>query len=163
MKLFKNLFGSKDKQEFVSPMTGKCLYITDIEDQAFASKMMGDGFAVEITDGKVVAPFDGVVEVAFPTKHAYGLKSNDGLEVLVHIGMDTVELGGEGFKSFVDVNSKIKQGDVLCEVDIDFVKSKGKSVVSPVVFTDGLTEIDLLKRDVDVVAGEEGLLEIKGR
>lgn len=82
----------------------KIIPVDQVEDETFASKILGDGFAVELTDGEVIAPFDGEVTAAFPTGHAYGLKREDGLECLIHIGLDTVELNGSGF----DV--KVKQG-----------------------------------------------------
>ena len=78
------------KAEFVSPATGKIIPVDQVEDETFASKILGDGFAVELTDGEVIAPFDGEVTAAFPTGHAYGLKREDGLECLIHIGLDTV-------------------------------------------------------------------------
>ena len=82
------------KAEFVSPATGKMIPIEQVEDETFASKILGDGFAVELTDGEVIAPFDGEVTAAFPTGHAYGLKREDGLECLIHICVYTVELNG---------------------------------------------------------------------
>ena len=83
--------------------------------------------------------------LCFPTGHAYGLKSNDGKEILIHIGMDTVELDGKGFDVKVQAGQKIKQGDVLVNVDIDYVKSQGKSLVTPIVFTDG-RKVELYKK-----------------
>ena len=120
---------------------------------------MGEGFAIEMQDGKVVAPFSGEVMVCFPTGHAYGLKSNDGKEILIHIGMDTVELDGKGFDVKVQVGQKIKQGDVLVNVDIDYVKSQGKSLVTPIVFTDG-RKVELLQENVAVKAGDENIIKL---
>ena len=135
------------KAEFVSPATGKIIPIEQVEDETFASKILGDGFAVELTDGEVIAPFDGEVTAAFPTGHAYGLKREDGLECLIHIGLDTVELNGSGF----DV--KVKQGQVLVKVDLDQVTGAGKSLVSPVVFSSGAM-FTLLEKEF-AVKGEE--------
>lgn len=122
---------------FVSPMDGNILALDQVEDQAFASKAMGDGFAIELQGNQVVSPVDGEVIMCFPTGHAYGLRSTTGLEVLIHIGMDTVELQGEGFTPQVSAGQQIKQGDPLVLVDIDTIQKKGKSLVSPVVFTSG--------------------------
>lgn len=130
-------------ENFQAPITGITKKLSDIEDKGFASGAMGEGFAIEMQDGKVVAPFSGEVMVCFPTGHAYGLKSNDGKEILIHIGMDTVELDGKGFDVKVQAGQKIKQGDVLVNVDIDYVKSQGKSLVTPIVFTDG-RKVELL-------------------
>ena len=131
----------------------------DIDDQGFASKSMGDGIAIELQDGVVVAPFSGTVEVAFPTGHAYGLACDNGRELLIHIGMDTVELQGKGFTARVKQGDRVRQGDVLAEVDVAYVKSQGKPLVSPVVFTDG-EAIRVLKKDVDVKRGDSGILEL---
>lgn len=146
-------------KNFQAPITGITKKLSDIEDKGFASGAMGEGFAIEMQDGKVVAPFSGEVMVCFPTGHAYGLKSNDGKEILIHIGMDTVELDGKGFDVKVQAGQKIKQGDVLVNVDIDYVKSQGKSLVTPIVFTDG-RKVELLQENVAVKAGDENIIKL---
>lgn len=146
-------------ENFQAPITGITKKLSDIEDKGFASGAMGEGFAIEMQDGKVVAPFSGEVMVCFPTGHAYGLKSNDGKEILIHIGMDTVELDGKGFDVKVQAGQKIKQGDVLVNVDIDYVKSQGKSLVTPIVFTDG-HKVELLQENVAVKAGDENIIKL---
>lgn len=146
-------------ENFQAPITGITKKLSDIEDKGFASGVMGEGFAIEMQDGKVVAPFSGEVMVCFPTGHAYGLKSNDGKEILIHIGMDTVELDGKGFDVKVQAGQKIKQGDVLVNVDIDYVKSQGKSLVTPIVFTDG-RKVELLQENVAVKAGDENIIKL---
>lgn len=146
-------------ENFQAPITGITKRLSDIEDKGFASGAMGEGFAIEMQDGKVVAPFSGEVMVCFPTGHAYGLKSNDGKEILIHIGMDTVELDGKGFDVKVQAGQKIKQGDVLVNVDIDYVKSQGKSLVTPIVFTDG-RKVELLQENVAVKAGDENIIKL---
>lgn len=144
---------------FKSPVTGKTRKLSEIEDKAFASGAMGEGFAVELTDGKVVAPFDGEVMVCFPTGHAYGLKSTDGTEILIHIGMDTVQLDGKGFDVKVEAGQQIKRGDLLVNVDLDYVKSQGKPLTTPIVFTDG-SHIELLKENTDISTGDEDIVKI---
>lgn len=146
-------------ENFQAPITGITKKLSDIEDKGFASGAMGEGFAIEMQDGKIVAPFSGEVMVCFPTGHAYGLKSNDGKEILIHIGMDTVELDGKGFDVKVQAGQKIKQGDVLVNVDIDYVKSQGKSLVTPIVFTDG-RKVKLLQEKVAVKAGDENIIKL---
>ena len=133
--------------------------ITAVADPAFSSKMMGDGFAIDLTEGEVVAPFDAEVTAAFPTGHAYGLRRKDGVECLIHIGMDTVELNGEGFTSHIKEGQKIKQGDLLMEVDLDFIASQGKPVITPVIFTSGQS-ITVKKAGQSVEAMEEDIIEI---
>lgn len=146
-------------ENFQAPITGITKKLSDIEDKGFASGAMGEGFAIEMQDGKVVAPFSGEVMICFPTGHAYGLKSNDGKEILIHIGMDTVELDRKGFDVKVQAGQKIKQGDVLVNVDIDYVKSQGKSLVTPIVFTDG-RKVELLQENVAVKAGDENIIKL---
>ena len=149
-----------ENEEFIAPMTGHCYKIEDIDDQAFASKAMGDGIAIELTDGKVYAPFSGEIVMTFPTKHAYGLKTDNGKEILIHIGMDTVELDGVGFTSHVEMGDHVSQGDLLVDVDLDKIKSAGKSLVSPVVFTDK-SNMEILKYNTDVKAGEKDILKLE--
>ncbi len=151
------LFGRK-KADFVSPMGGKMLAVTEVPDEVFSSKMLGDGFAVDLTDGQVAAPFDGEVTAAFPTGHAYGLKRADGLECLIHIGMDTVELQGQGFDVKVQAGDRVKMGQTLVTVDLDLVRNSGKSLISPVIFVNGET-FTLQKCGAMITRGEEDILK----
>ena len=131
-------------EEFAVPVKGTLMPVTEVSDQAFASKAMGDGIAIDPADGKIYAPFSGTISVAFPTGHAYGITAANGKEVLIHIGMDTVELNGKGFKPHVKQGDIVKQGDLLTEVDLDYIRSQGKPVITPVIFTDG-TAVEVLK------------------
>lgn len=149
----------QEEKDFISPMQGRLMPLTEVEDQVFTQGLMGDGFAVELKDGQVLAPFSGEVVMTFPTKHAYGLRREDGLEVLIHIGMDTVQLNGEGFESYVQQGDQVVQGQVLAKVDIDYVLSQGKSVVSPVVFTSG-QHIECQGQDVQYK--QENIFKWKG-
>ena len=133
--------------------------VTEVADQVFSSKAMGDGIAIDPTEGKIYAPFSGEITVAFPTGHAYGIKAANGKEVLIHIGMDTVELEGKGFKPCVKQGDIVKQGDLLTEVDLDYIRSQGKPVVTPVIFTDG-TAVELVKEG-NVNAKETDIIKIQ--
>lgn len=126
-----------ENMTFVSPLQGTVIPLSEVEDKVFSEGLMGDGYAVELKSGEVVAPFDGEVMMTFPTKHAYGIKRSDGVEVLIHLGMDTVELNGEGFECLIKVGDKVKQGDIIARVDLDYVRKHGKSLVSPIIFTSG--------------------------
>lgn len=130
-----NFFKKNKTVELVSPMTGKLIPIEEVPDQVFSEKMLGDGLAIEPEEGKVVSPIDGRVVTIFPTNHAIGLVTNEGLEILIHIGIDTVELNGEGFKRIVEKDEKIKKGDLLMEFDVDLIKEKGKSPITPIIIT----------------------------
>ncbi len=138
MGLFGKLFGSKEEQQLVvtSPLDGKVLRMEDVPDQAFSQKMMGDGFAIDPTSGDVYAPIDAEIALVFEaTGHAIGLKTEDGMEILLHFGIDTVNLQGEGFDVKVKQGDKVKAGDLLLSVDLESVKAKAPSVVTPVIFT----------------------------
>lgn len=118
-----------------SPINGKLIPLNEINDPVFASGAMGRGIAVKDPEGKVFAPFDGEITVFFPTKHAIGLKSNDGIELLIHVGMDTVKLNGEGFTSKAEAGDKIKKGQLLLEFDSGVIKKAGYETTTPVVVT----------------------------
>ena len=157
MGLFSKFFSSGEKN-LVSPMTGKVIAMENVPDPAFAQKMMGEGCGIDLSDGTIVAPFDAEVTAAYPTGHAFGLKSEeDGTEILIHIGIDTVDLEGEGFDTNIRKGDKVKQGDVLVVVDLDIVRQAGKSLVSPIAFT-GNEKVEVFKIGQNVIAGEKGLL-----
>lgn len=125
-----------EKRYFNSPFTGELHPITDAPDEAFASKMTGDGFFVYPTENTVYAPEDGVVTFVFDTKHAIGMTTSDGLEYLLHIGIDTVKLEGKGFTVFVQNGQEVKKGDKLMEFDDDFIKKNAPSDACLCIFTD---------------------------
>lgn len=126
-------------------MNGKYVKLEDIPDPVFAEKMMGEGFGVDPTDGEVVAPVAGTVMQVFPTNHAVGIKTNNGLEVLIHIGLETVAMEGKGFEGHVSEGDKVEKGDKLVTFDMDLVKSEANSTISPVIITnsDVLESFDL--------------------
>ncbi|API92436.1 hypothetical protein J32TS6_41990 [Virgibacillus pantothenticus] len=118
-----------------SPIMGTALPLSEVPDEVFASKMMGDGVAFEPTEGILYAPIDGEVIQVFPTMHAVGITSNHGLEILLHIGIDTVNLSGEGFESFISVGDKVTVGQKLISFNIDFIKENAKSAITPLIIT----------------------------
>lgn len=97
--------------------------------------MLGDGIAIEPTNGEVVSPVDGTVSSVFPTKHAIGITSDEGVEILIHIGMDTVSLNGDGFENFVQQNDRVTKGMLIARVDLNKLKAAGFSIITPVVIT----------------------------
>ncbi|WP_053364900.1 glucose-specific PTS transporter subunit IIBC [Bacillus sp. FJAT-27245] len=148
--------------EIVSPLKGEIKPITDVPDQVFAGKMMGDGFAIEPSEGLVVSPVDGKVINLFPTKHAIGILSNSGKEILIHVGIDTVNLKGEGFETIVKENELVKKGQPLLRFDLDFIKKNATSTITPIVFTNlHEGESILIKKSGIVDQGEVGIIEIK--
>lgn len=137
-----------DSHELIkSPMTGTVILLSEVPDEAFAGKMMGDGAAVIPDDEYVYAPADGTVTFVFPTKHAVGFRTDGGHEMLLHVGIDTVSLSGDGFEAFVHDGDHVRTGDKLLKADIQEIKDKVPSLASPVLFTDlpdGL-EVHILK------------------
>lgn len=131
------MFGfKKSKNEKLIPcMIGEVTGIENVPDVVFSQKMLGDGFAMIPENGVVVAPIDGTVVQIFPTNHAFGIETESGLEILVHIGIDTVDLKGEGFKRLVEVDTRVKAGTPIIEVDLAFVGQHAKSLITPVVIT----------------------------
>ena len=134
-----------DENTIAAPMNGNAIPLEEVPDETFAQGVLGLGAAIEPNEGKVVAPADGTVETIFDTKHAIGLSLNNGAEILIHIGINTVELGGEGYKAFVAEGDKVKKGQTLITFDMDFIKSKGYKLVTPVIVTnsDDYSEIEL--------------------
>lgn len=147
----------------VSPLTGKIVPLQEVADEAFSSGTLGKGIAVEPAVGKLHAPADGEITTLFPTKHAVGLTTGDGIEVLMHIGMDTVEMDGNGFTAHVQQGDKVKKGDLLVEFDMKAIKAAGKSTVTPVIITNTDDYKDVLPlNQKNITVGEDFLTIVKG-
>ncbi|SKA79171.1 PTS system IIA component, Glc family [Caloramator quimbayensis] len=130
-----SIFKKRKAIELKSPVKGRAIEIKDVPDEVFASGMLGNGIAIDPVEGIVYSPCDCEIVNMFPTKHAIGVKTNEGLEILIHIGIDTVEMKGEGFNSFVNIGDKVKAGDKLISFDLELVKSRAKSPITPMVIT----------------------------
>lgn len=143
-----------DAKSLINPIQGEIISITEVPDEVFSQKMMGDGFAIIPTEGKVYAPVDGEIVNMFPTKHAIGIKSTGGMEVLIHFGIDTVKLKGEGFKALVNQGDKVKRGQLILEVDLEQVKQHVPSIVTPIIFTN-------LPNGVSVEINRKGKTDVK--
>ena len=131
---------------------GETVPITEIPDEVFSQGILGIGYAVKPKNRIIVSPVDGIVEVLASSGHAYTLKTPDGTQVLIHIGVDTVSLGGVGFKSFVTEGQRVKTGDVLCHADIDYIESKGMPTITAVLITDA-DEIEKIKYEYGKAEG----------
>jgi len=134
MGFFKKIFKEK-KEQIVALTNGQLVDISEVPDEVFSTKMMGDGFAMKTVDGIIVSPVDGKIGTVFPTKHAITINSVDGREILIHLGVDTVKLKGEGFEAFVKENQDVKAGDKLVKMDVDFIEKNAKSSMPIVIFT----------------------------
>lgn len=124
----------KKKGDFQIPISGTMIALNKVKDEVFAQGMMGQGFAIVPYDYAIYAPVDGVIEMFYPTGHALGIKDLQGHEILIHAGIDTVELKGEGFQAYKHQGDCIKQGELLCSMDITFIKSKGLDPTVIIVF-----------------------------
>lgn len=136
-----------------SPLNGKAVPLADVPDPVFSDKVLGDGCAVIPDDGKLYSPVNGEVSSVAETKHAYGFTSEDGLEVLVHFGLETVGLKGEGFTPHVSEGDKVKVGDLIAEIDIDLIKEKGLNTITPVLVSDGADDLEMTVKEGAVKAG----------
>ena len=165
MGFFDKLFGGKAEQEetvkffgqsktVLTPIRGKVLAQADIPDETFAQGILGPGCGIEPTGKTVYAPFDGTVEQVASTLHAVGLTSEDGIEILIHVGMDTVEMNGKGFKALVKVGDKVKAGTPLLKVDLDAIRAAGHPIATAIIVTNGddMGELKMLAEG-DVLAG----------
>lgn len=145
------------REVFLSPAEGIIHPLSEVPDTVFASGMMGEGLAIELVGDTIYAPMSGEVSMIFPTKHAYGLKLSDGSEILIHIGLDTVALNGQGFDCRVEAGQTVRQGDILCIIDRAYILNQGKSLMTPIVWTDHQTI--MLVRTGRVQAQEKGLVQ----
>lgn len=149
-------------QEVVSPLKGKVIPLNQVEDAAFSSEVMGKGVAIEPTEGKVVSPVNGIVTTLFNTKHAIGVTSDNGVEVLIHVGMDTVQLEGEPFIAHVQQGDTVKAGDLLVEFDIAKIKAAGLPVTTPVIITNTDDYAEIKPTAKESIQQKETLLTVIG-
>ncbi|PZL73044.1 PTS beta-glucoside transporter subunit EIIBCA [Enterococcus plantarum] len=153
---------NNDRIVLTSPITGTIVPLEKVEDQVFSSGALGKGIAIEPTVGELYAPANGEITTLFPTGHAVGITTEDGAEVLMHIGMDTVEMDGDGFELVVKQGDKVKQGDLLVKFDIEKIKAAGHPVVTPIVVTNSGDYLDVLDMDqTDVLHGEDFLAIVR--
>ena len=156
----KEVATKEDKKGIVSLTNGELLDITKVPDEVFSTKMMGDGFAIKSNDGIIVSPVDGKIGVVFETKHAIIIESTEGKEILIHLGIDTVNLKGEGFEVFVNVGDEVKAGDRLVKMDVEFIEANAKSSISPVIFTNLESNESIKVIEGPVSVGEANRVEI---
>ena len=140
MGVLGKIFGKEDQKQqenlvIASPLKGQLLPLSEVKDEVFSSGTLGKGAAVEPDEGKAVAPVDGEIVSLFPTKHAIGMRSADGVEILIHIGLDTVELGGTYFEAHVEQGQMVKQGQVLVTFELEKIREAGYVTQVPIILT----------------------------
>jgi len=166
MGLFDKLkqFVSDDDQNYIeilAPISGDIVKIEDVPDVVFAEKIVGDGVAIKPTGNKIVAPLSGKIGKIFETNHAFAIESDDGIELFVHFGIDTVELKGEGFKRIAEEGQQVKAGDPIIEFDLAFLEGKAKSVLTPVVISNMDSIHELIKLSGTVEEGKTPIMKVK--
>ena len=152
------LFKAK-KENIVSPVDGDVVELEDVPDEVFSTKLAGDGLAIIPRSNTFVAPVSGVVTKIFSTNHAFSIQTKSGLEVLVHIGLDTVELKGEGFKRLVEEGEKVSSGKPIIFADIEFIKAQGKDIVTPIILNHKKS-ITIVTKNVHSMREGGALMEI---
>lgn len=160
-----NLFKRKTNKPIINiyaPMDGKIIPLENIPDPVFSQKMMGEGIGIEPTNGKVYAPVDAKVIQVAPTKHAIGLLAGDGTEILIHIGLDTVNLKGEGFTVHVSQDQEVAEGELVLEFDLDYIKQHAPSTVTPIVITNSQNSDKTyeITNDTSAIHGETILIHV---
>ena len=149
-------------KSILAPLSGKVVPLEQVPDAVFSQKILGDGIAIIPEDGKIYAPVSGEVASVADTLHAYGFISEDDLEILIHVGLDSVALKGEGFVSHVNVGDMVKAGDLIAEVDLKFLESKNVPTITPVLICDGADDLPLYTASGNVVAGKDSVITLGG-
>lgn len=156
----KEIINKTTRETILSPMTGKIIPLSELKDDAFATGALGDGIGIVPTNGKVVAPVDGTVTTLFPTLHAIGITSENGVEILIHIGLDTVQMGGNGFTAHIKQGDKVKKGQLLVNVDLKEVEKAGFLTQTPIIIVNSKDMLDLLKTDKKEVKASDELITV---
>ena len=144
----------------IAPLTGEIVALEQVPDPVFSEKALGDGIAILPEDGKVYSPVNGVVATVAATRHAYGFQSEDGLDVLVHVGLETVGLNGEGFTVHISEGDQVKVGDLIAEADLSFLKSKNLNLITPVLICDGMDDKKMQSCSGKVKAGQDAVITV---
>lgn len=145
----------KNSFNMFATQNGEAIELSKVPDEAFASKMLGDGIAIIPNDNNILSPVDGTIIQVTDTLHAYGIQTETGLDVLVHIGINTVELKGEGFKSLVKEGDKVKVGNPIATADLELIKEKGYEIYTPIIITN-VSDVENLSCNYgNVTAGKD--------
>lgn len=162
MGIWKAIFGKSEGIRICSPCAGCLKALQEVKDPTFSTGILGQGIAIVPSEGKFYAPADGIVATLFPTGHAAALKTAEGADILLHIGLDTVKLNGQYFTIHVEEGQQVKKGDLLLEADLEAVKAAGYDTTTPIVISNADTFDDIRISDAEKVStGEEILWLVK--
>lgn len=142
-----------------APVDGQVVALESVDDEVFANKMAGDGVAIKPVNGHFTSPIDGVVSKIFNTNHAYSIKSDKDLEVMVHIGLETVALGGEGFKRIAHEGDRVKVGDLIIEADLDYIAKHAKDTITPIIVSDE-SDVSQIDKIHAIVKSHDKIMEV---
>ena len=154
------LNNKKNKEIITSPLTGKVIPLKNVKDDAFAQGALGNGIAIIPSEGKVVAPVDGTISVLFPTLHAIGITSDSGVELLIHIGLNTVQLNGAGFTAHIKQGDKVRKGQLLLDVDLKSIEKAGYSTETPIIISNTKDMLDILPTDKENVTRNDDIITV---
>jgi len=146
-------------REVYAPVDGEILSLSKVNDEVFSQNMLGDGVAISPISSSFTAPIDGVISKIFPTNHAYSIKSSKDLEVMVHIGLDTVSLDGKGFRRIAKEGDEVRVGDVIIEADLAYISSCGKDTITPIIFLEN-SDIKKIDKNFSIVKSGDKIMEI---
>lgn len=152
--------GKQEAEIIYSPLSGEVKALSEVNDPTFSQELMGKGIAIEPSEGKVFSPVKGEVAAIFATKHAIALKSDNGTEILIHIGIDTVDLGGKHFVSYVSQSDDVNIGDLLVEFDVEAIKKEGYDVITSIIITNTDNYGDIKKTDRKKILKKDILMEV---
>ncbi len=153
------LFSRKERKVF-SPVDGQVIDISEVPDEVFSQKMVGDGVAVKPVGDTFCAPVDGVVSKIFSTNHAFSIKSDKDLEVMVHIGLETVALEGKGFERLVGEGDRVSAGDPVIRADLDYIAAHAKDTVTPIIISDE-SDVKSIEKKLHIVKCGDVVMEVK--
>lgn len=162
MGFMKSIFGKKDEGlKICAPVSGRLVPLSEVSDPTFADGILGQGAAVIPTDGRFLSPVDGTVTTVFPTGHAAAITSTDGVEVLLHIGLDTVKLNGTHFTIHAEEGQQVKRGDLLLEADLEQIKAAGYDTITPIVICNTDAYAEVAKAEAESVEPGDAVIVIK--
>ncbi|QCI16332.1 PTS glucose transporter subunit IIA [Buchnera aphidicola (Aphis craccivora)] len=165
MGFLSDFFNSKKsklskKIEIFAPLSGEIINIEDVPDVVFSKKIVGDGIAIKPSGSKIISPINGTIGKILDSKHAFSILSDDGVELFVHFGIDTIKLKGEGFKKIAEDNQKVKIGDTIILFDLNILEKKARSILTPVVISNMEKFRKIEKSSGSIIAGETVIMSL---